>query len=228
MHNSGFGADRRRFMIFSGALALAAAAPFAAQAQDSAKPDLSKDEPAAKAPMDLLMAAPPLPDVWLGDPKAPVTIIEYGSMTCSHCADFEVHTFPLLKANYIDKGKVRFAFREFPLDPLAAAAAMLARCSGDKREAMIELLYQQQKNWAFVDKPLDALRALVKQTGIGDAAFDACLKDQALFENVDAIRDAAAQKFGINSTPTFFINGDKKPGEITPDALDATLAPYFK
>jgi protein-disulfide isomerase len=227
MHNSGNGADRRRFLVIGGALALssalAAVAPSAAQAQS-----LTKDEPAAKTPMDQLMAAQALPDVWLGDPKAPVTVIEYGSMTCSHCADFEIHTFPLLKANYIDKGKVRYAFREFPLDPLAAAAAMLARCSGDKREAMIELLYQQQKNWAFVDKPLDALRALVKQTGIGDAAFDACLKDQALFENVDAIRDMAAQKFGINATPTFFINGDKKPGEITPDALDATLAPYFK
>jgi len=227
MHNSGFGADRRRFLAIGGALALsgalAAAAPSVAQAQS-----LAKDEPSAKGSVDQLMAAPALPDVWLGDPKAPVTIIEYGSMTCSHCADFTLHTFPLLKANYIDKGKVRFAFREFPLDPLAAAAAMLARCSGEKREAMIELLYQQQKNWAFVDKPLDALRSLVKQTGIGDAAFDACLKDQALFENVDAIRDMAAQKFGINATPTFFINGDKKPGEITPDALDATLAPYFK
>ncbi|MGO9941320.1 MAG: thioredoxin domain-containing protein, partial [Rhodoblastus sp.] len=140
-----FGANRRDFLVFGGALAVAGA-PALALAQGE-----SKDAPAAKAPLDLLMAEPPLPDLWMGDAKAPVTIIEYASMTCSHCADFNVRTFPLLKANYIDKGKVRFALREFPLDPLAAAAAMLARCSGDKREAMVELMFAQQKNWAFVN-----------------------------------------------------------------------------
>ncbi|MGO9392699.1 DsbA family protein [Rhodoblastus sp.] len=217
-----FGANRRDFLVFGGALAVAGA-PALALAQGE-----SKDAPAAKAPLDLLMAEPPLPDLWMGDAKAPVTIIEYASMTCSHCADFNVRTFPLLKANYIDKGKVRFALREFPLDPLAAAAAMLARCSGDKREAMVELMFAQQKNWAFVNNPLEGLRDLVKQTGMGQTAFDNCLNDQALFEKVNSIRDTAAQKFGITATPTFFINGDKKPGEIAPEALDEVLAPYFK
>ncbi|WP_294538025.1 DsbA family protein [uncultured Rhodoblastus sp.] len=216
------GANRRNFLMFGGALALAGAS-FQALAQGA-----PKAAPAAKTPLDLLLAEPALPDVWLGDPKAPVTIIEYASMTCSHCADFNVRTFPALKAKYIDTGKVRFALREFPLDPLAAAGAMLARCSGDKREAMVELLFQQQKNWAFVNNPLEGLRDTIKQTGMGPAAFEACLNDQALFEKVNAVRDVAAQKFGINSTPTFFINGDKKPGEIPPEALDEVLAPYFK
>jgi protein-disulfide isomerase len=212
--------------MFGGALAgflAATGASFPALAQAE-----SKDAPPAKATLDLLMAEPALPDLWLGDAKAPVTIIEYASMTCSHCADFNVRTFPLLKANYIDKGKVRFVLREFPLDPLAAAAAMLARCSGDKREAVVELLFQQQKNWAFVNNPLEGLRDVVKQTGMGQNAFDTCLNDQALFEKVNAIRDTAAQKFGINSTPTFFINGEKRPGEIPPEALNEVLAPFFK
>jgi protein-disulfide isomerase len=217
-----FGANRRDFLLLGGALAFAGVSlPTLARGE-------SKNAPLAAPSVDLLLAEPALPDLWLGDAKAPVTIIEYASMTCSHCADFNVRTFPALKAKYIDTGKVRFTLREFPLDPLAAAAAMLARCSGDKREAVVELLFRQQKNWAFVNNPLEGLRDVLKQTGMGPAAFEACLNDQALFEKVNAIRDAAAQKFSINATPTFFINGDKKSGEIPPEALDETLAPYFK
>ena len=209
---------RRGFLFAGGALALTA--PFPAIAQRADAP--------VKAPLDLLMAPQALPDLWIGDPKAPVTIIEYASMTCSHCADFNTKTLPLLKANYIDKGKVRFVLREFPLDPLAAAGAMLARCSGDKREALVELLFQQQANWAFVNDPLEALQNVVKQTGMGKTQFEACLNDQALFDKVSAERDLAGKTFKVNSTPTFFINGDKRPGEITPQALDETLAPYLK
>jgi protein-disulfide isomerase len=212
------GANRRDFLVLGSALALTVPA-FTAHAQTAD----------AKAPLDLLMGPQALPDLWLGDPKAPVTIIEYASMTCSHCAEFNVKSFPKLKADYIDKGKVRFVLREFPLDPLAAAGAMLARCAGDdKREAMVELLFAQQPNWAFVNDPLDALQALVKQTGMGKTQFEACLNDQALFDKVNAERDLAGKTFMVNSTPTFFINGDRKPGEIPAEALDATLAPYFK
>lgn len=222
MSRSRSGATRRGLFGFGVALMMAAA-PFAAHAQQ--KPD---EKAVAKVPLDLLMAEPPLPDLWMGDPKAPVTIIEYASMTCGHCAQFELTTFADLKTKYIDTGKVRYALREFPLDPLAAAAAMLARCSGDKREAVVEFLFQQQKNWAFVNNPLQALRDTVKQTGMGPTAFEACLNDQAMFEKINQIRDTAAQKFGINATPTFFINGEKKSGEIPPAMLDETLAPYFK
>jgi protein-disulfide isomerase len=220
------GATRRHMLGLGAAFALVPAlGPLAARAQQAATPNVAD---AGKVSLELLMSNPPLPDVWLGDPKAPVTIIEYASMTCGHCARFEAEVFPVLKKNFIDAGKVRYAMREFPLDPLAAAAAMLARCSGDKREAMIELLFAQQAHWAFVDKPLEALRDMVKQTGMGQKEFDACLNDQTLFNQIEQMRAQAAQKFGIDATPTFFINGDKKTGEIPANALDKLLEPYLK
>jgi protein-disulfide isomerase len=222
MSRSRFGATRRGLFVRVAAPALAALALGSMPALAQKAPD------AGKAPLDLLMAEQPLPDIWLGDPKAPVTIIEYASMTCGHCARFNTEVFPILKAKYIDTGKVRFTLREFPLDPLAAAAAMLARCSGDKREAVVELLFQQQKNWAFVNNPIEALRDTVKQTGMGHAAFEACLNDQALFDKINQIRNTAAQKFGITATPTFFINGEKRSGEIPAEDLDALLAPFLK
>lgn len=174
-----------------------------------------------------LMAPDALPDVWIGKADAPVTIVEYASMTCSHCAAFHVETYPLLKTNYIDSGKVRFSLREFPLDALAAAAFMLARSAGDKREALVDLLFTQQKNWAFVDKPLDALENTVKQAGIGSDEFKKVLQDKTLYENVLKVRQRAADKFGVNSTPTFFINGERKTGEIAPADLDKLLAPFL-
>ena len=224
------GATRRHMLGLGAAFALApflgpVLGPLAARAQQAASPNAAG---AGKYSPELLMASPPLPDVWLGDPKAPVTIIEYASMTCGHCARFETEVFPVLKKNYIDTGKARYVLREFPLDPLAAAAAMLARCSGDNREAMIELLFAQQAHWAYVDKPLEALRDVVRQTGMGQKEFDACLNDQTLFNKIDRMRSEAVQKFAIDATPTFFINGDKKTGEIPADALDKLLEPYLK
>ena len=123
--------------------------------------------------VDQLMAPGPLPDLVQGSASAPVTIVEYASMTCTHCAAFHEETWPTLKAKYVDSGKVKFILREFPLDPLATAGFMLARCAGpDKRNAIVDLLYTQQKNWAFVDKPLDALAGLVKQAGISQSDFE--------------------------------------------------------
>jgi protein-disulfide isomerase len=104
---------------------------------------------------------------------------------------------------------------------------MLARCAGDKREAMIELLFGQQKNWAFVDKPLDGLSNIVKQTGMGQETFEKCLKDQALYDKVNTVRDRGAEKFGVNATPTFFINGKRVSGEMTVEQLDKELTPLL-
>lgn len=210
-----FPVSRRELLVGASALAALALVPTVAFAQDN------------KFDQKVLLESEALPDVWLGKADAPVTIIEYASMTCSHCADFHEKTYPLLKKNYIDTGKVRFVLREFPLDALAAAAFMLARCSGDKREAMVDLLFSQQRNWAFVDKPLDALGNTVKQAGIGADDFKKCLDDKQLYQNVLAVRQRAADKFGVDSTPTFFINGDRKKGEIAPDQLDKLLAPYL-
>ncbi len=203
---------RRRFLV-AAAFALCAAAPaFADKA------------PSGKVSVDELMAPNALPDVVEGSANAPVTIVEYASMTCSHCAAFHRDVYPELKKNYIDTGKAKFILREFPLDPLATAAFMLARELGDKRDAAVDLLFSQQKNWAFADKPLDGLANVLKQTGIGQEKFEAVLKDQALYENVNKVRDRAAEKFGVGSTPTFFVNGDKYSGEIGLEDWDKIIA----
>lgn len=184
---------------------------------------------AASVPVSELMAGEALPDIALGSSDAPVTIVEYASMTCPHCAAFYANTFPDLKSKYIDTGKVRFIFREFPLDPLAAAASMLARCAGDdRRNAIVDLLFAQQKNWTYTDKPVEALAALLKQTGMSQSTFDACLKNQDLLNKITKVHDHAAEKFGVTATPTFFINGKKENGEMPPAALEKLIDPLLK
>jgi protein-disulfide isomerase len=181
----------------------------------------------ARVDVEQLMAEGALPDVVEGQASAPVTVVEYASMTCSHCAAFANNVYATLKSKYIDTGKVKYILREFPLDPLATAGFMLARCAGDKREAMIALLFTQQKNWAFVDKPLDGLSNIVKQTGMSQESFEKCLKDQALYDKVNLVRDRGAEKFGVNATPTFFINGKRVSGEMTVDQLDKEITPLL-
>ena len=181
----------------------------------------------ARVDVEQLMADEALPDVVEGQANAPVTVVEYASMTCSHCAAFANNVYPTLKSKYIDTGKAKYILREFPLDPLATAGFMLARCSGDKREAMIALLFAQQKNWAFVEKPLDGLSSIVKQTGMSQESFEKCLKDQALYDKVNMVRDRGAEKFGVNATPTFFINGKRVSGEMTVDQIDKEITPLL-
>ncbi|WP_036295694.1 DsbA family protein [Methylosinus sp. PW1] len=205
------------------ALAAAALAVFGLAA-----PAFAQKAPSGKIPVEELMGPNALPDIVEGKADAPITIVEYASMTCSHCAAFHKDVYPALKKKFIDTGKVKFILREFPLDPLATAAFMLARNAGDKRDAVVDLLFAQQKNWAFVDKPLDGLAGVLKQTGLGQEKFEATLKDQQLFENVSKVRDRAAEKFGINSTPTFFINGDKYSGEIPEADLEKILTEKAK
>jgi protein-disulfide isomerase len=209
------GATRR------GALALAAAAlmTFAAAPAHAQ----------STVPLDQLMGPMPIPDVVQGAATAPVTIVEYASMTCVHCAAFHAESWPTLKADYVDTGKVKMILREFPLDPLATAGFMLARCAGpDKRTGIVDLLFTTQKSWAFVDKPIEALLGVVKQAGISQSDFDACLKNQGLYDQINQSRDLAAQKFAVDSTPTFFINGRKMVGELSVDALKKAIDPLLK
>lgn len=191
-------------------------------------PSLSLAAGPAKIPMSDLLAPDALPDVWLGKADAPVTIIEYASMTCSHCAAFHEQTYPKLLKDYIETGKARFVLREFPLDALATAAFMIARYAGDKRTALVDLLFSQQRNWAFVEKPLDALEKIVKQAGVSSETFQKCIADKELYQKVLEVRKRAAEKFGVDSTPTFFINGDRKNGEIAPGDLEKLLQPYLE
>jgi protein-disulfide isomerase len=175
-----------------------------------------------------LMTPGPLGDQALGAANAPVTIVEYASMTCPHCSHFHETTFPEMKKKYIDTGKVRFIFREFPLDPLAAAGSMLARCAGgDKYFPLIDALFSQQKDWV-VQKPLAPMLAIAKQAGFTQQTFDECLANQKMLDGIEESRTQAAQKFNVNSTPTFFINGKIFRGALTPEELDNQMAPYLK
>jgi protein-disulfide isomerase len=180
-----------------------------------------------------LMKPQALPDMALGDPKAPVTIIEYASMTCPHCAHFTETTFPELKKRYIDTGKVRFIFREFPLDNLAAAAFMLARCGAGKDNdsgkyfAMVDTMFKQQQQWA-VEKPLPPLLAIAKQAGFTEQTFDACLANQSILDGIEKVRQVAVDQFKVDSTPTFFINGSKQPGALSIDEMAKVIDPYLK
>jgi len=181
-------------------------------------------EVAVMVPLEQLMAPGPLPDIVQGSATAPGTIVEYASMTCTHCAAFHETIWPDLKAKYVDSGRVKFILREFPLDPLATAGFMLARCAGpDKRNLLIDQLFSQQKNWAFVDKPIQPLLDIVKQTGMSQTDFETCLKNQELYDQVNQSRDRAADAFNIDATPTFFVNGRKLVGELTLADFDRLL-----
>jgi protein-disulfide isomerase len=181
----------------------------------------------APAPADLAQAGPE-GDVVLGSDKAPVTIIEYASMTCPHCAHFSQTTFPELQKRYIDSGKVRFIFREFPLDALAAAGFMLARCAGkDKFMPIVETLFAKQTDWV-VKEPLPALQNIAKQFGFTEGSFKQCLANQKVLDDIQAVRDHAVEKLGVNSTPTFFINGKKMVGDVSIDAMAKEIDPYLK
>jgi protein-disulfide isomerase len=181
-----------------------------------------------EVPLAELMQPGPLGDEVLGAANAPVTIIEYASMTCPHCSHFHKTVYPDLKKKYIETGKVRFIFREFPLDPLAAAASMLARCAGkDKFFPLIEAFFEAQGDWV-VQKPLQPMFAIAKQAGFTQQAFDECLANQQMLNGLEEGRTRAAQKFNVNSTPTFFINGKLYRGALTAEELDKQLAPYLK
>jgi protein-disulfide isomerase len=179
------------------------------------------------SPQDLAVPGP-LGDVALGPENAKVTIIEYASLTCSHCAAFHKDTYPALKQRYVDTGQVRFILREFPLDPLATAGFMLARCDGDaKYYPVTDLLFDQQKTWAFSDKPVDALQQMMRQAGFSQEKFETCLRDQKLYDAVNAVRTRASDKLGVNSTPTFFINGQRHPGNLSIDEIEKIIKPLL-
>jgi len=213
---------RRHFVAGTAALALASTALSALDFRliDSALAQ-------SPSPADLAVQGP-LGDMVLGKDDAPVTIIEYASMTCSHCATFHNTTYPALKSKYIDTGKVKYILREFPLDPLAAGAFMLARCAGkDKYYPMVEVLFQKQKDWV-VQKPIEPLMAIAKQAGFTEESFNSCLQDQKMLEGIEQVRTRASEKLGVNSTPTFFINGKVHRGSLTIEELEKQIAPLLK
>ncbi|TVR10920.1 MAG: DsbA family protein [Salinarimonadaceae bacterium] len=166
----------------------------------------------------------PLTEMAIGDPDAPIEIIEYASLTCSHCGTFHNTTYPLLKERYVETGKVRFIIREFPLDPLALGAFMLARCEEDKYWPIIDMLFEKQREWAYVDRPLDALAQMMRQAGFSQEKFKGCLRDEAVHDGIIAVR-AEGERRGVNSTPTFFIDGERYTGAMSIEEFERILAP---
>ncbi|WP_348652506.1 DsbA family protein [Rhizobium sp. BG4] len=169
---------------------------------------------ALAAAEDDLMTPGPLPEKAFGDEKAPVTVVEYLSMTCPHCRNFHTEMWPEIKKQYVDTGKVRFIFREFPFDPRSTAAFMLARCVGeDKWYPAVDLLFRQQEKWAAAQDGRQALQSTMAITGMGQKEFESCLTDQALLDKVSAVANKG-KALGVDSTPTFFINGKKYAGAL--------------
>lgn len=171
-------------------------------------------------------AEPALKDLALGKEDAPVTIIEYASLTCPHCATFHALALPKLKQDYIDTGKVRLIFRDFPLDGLAARAAMLARCSGpDRYYGFLDVLFRQQKGWATSPKPLDSLAQIARLGGIGADAFNACMANKQVEDYVLKSRLQGQSEFNVTGTPTFVINGKPHKGGYGFEELKAVIDP---
>jgi len=148
-------------------------------------------------------------------------------MTCPHCAHFAETTYPELKKQYIDTGKVKYIFREFPLDPLAAGASMLARCADkDAYYPLIETLFQKQRQWA-VEKPIPQLMAIAKQAGMSEKTFNECLSNQKMLDDMQTEQKRATDKFGVNSTPTIFVNGKKVVGGVSIEELAKIIDPLL-
>jgi len=208
---------RRKILIGAGAAVVVAVAAFAVWRF------------ASDMPADVLTPYG-LPDMAIGNEKAPVTIVEYASMTCPHCAHFNATTFVELKKRYIDAGKVRYILREFPLDELALAGAALARCraNGDAGQylAVVDTLFRRQKEW-LVDEPLEPLTAIAKDLGFTAESFNACLANQPVLDGIEKVRRRAIDKLKVQSTPTLFINGKLYTGDVSIEELAKHIDPYL-
>ena len=201
-------------------------------AETAQKP--AAEVPSAEGDVDMAEVLKPgaLPDMILGEANAPVTIVEYMSTTCPHCAAFHNNTFDAIKTKYVDSGKVRFIVREFPFDPRAAAAFMLARCNPQDTtkltEAaqyypMISMLMKQQEVWAAAQDGREALLQMSKLAGFTQESFQACLTNQKLLDDVNAVRERGAKDFGVAATPTFLINGKRYSGDMSVDTMSALI-----
>ncbi|MES0002591.1 DsbA family protein [Mesorhizobium sp. M0051] len=205
------------------------AAPAAPAKPATAATPAAATAPEAQGTVDMaeLMKPGALPDKQLGKDDAKVTIVEYASMTCPHCAHFAETTFPELKTKYIDTGKARYILREFPFDPSAEAGFMLARCAKDNYFPMVDVLFRQQANWVGVQNTKDALLQISKLAGFTQESFEACLTDQKLLDDVRSVQKRGANEFKVDSTPTFFINGKTYKGAMSIEEMSAIIDPLL-
>ena len=172
-----------------------------------------------------------LPDMALGSAGAPVTIVEFASMTCPHCAHFNETVFPRIKSQYIDTGRLRYVFREFPLDDIALAASTMARCvakdDAPKYFALVDILFKQQKDLAAA--PLATINRIGKQAGFSEQAIKACVDDDpSTKQKINADLKYANEKLGIDGTPTFFVNGERFRGAPVFEEFDKRIKSLLK
>ena len=218
---------RRAFntmLSLTGLAALAGLSPLRFISEALVPEAMAQDAAAVAKPVSL-------PDMALGPKDAAVTITEYASMTCPHCAAFNEQVFPKIKSEYIDTGKIRYVFREFPLDIKAAAGSMLSRCiakdDAAKYFAVTDMLFRQQSDWV-VKNTTETLTRIGKQAGLSQQQVEACLKDQALLDKIAADQKYASDVLKVDSTPTFFINGEKIKGETSFEEFAKKINPLLK
>lgn len=203
--------DRRQLIL--GASTLAATAAFASTGH-------------AAVDIAALHAPPAEGEMAMGPENAKVVVVEYASASCPHCANFYKETFPALKKDYIDTGKIRFIFREFPHNQPALAAFMLARCAPkDKYFPLIDMFFEQQDTWLAA--PLEGLQKIAQLAGFTKESFDACLKNEEVAKGIIAVRDKAEKEFGVDSIPTFFINGELLKGETSIEEFRKKIDPLL-
>jgi protein-disulfide isomerase len=161
----------------------------------------------------------------LGQPEAPITIIEYSSLTCPHCASFHKDTLPTIKKNWIEPGKARLVYRDFPLDGLALRAAALAQCvEGEAYFGFLDALFRGQSRWARAKDPTAALAQLARLAGIDQKTFDGCISDKDVMDRLLKQKVEGTQAYDIESTPTFIINGRRVAGALKPQQFEKILA----
>lgn len=220
----------RNILFLAGGLVLAggllAAAPLTVPAARAETAPLQLAQATAKDPGGVLNIQPG--DHVLGNADAPVTIFEYASLTCPHCAQFHSGVLPELKAKYIDTGKVKLVFRDFPLDNVAARAAMLAECAGPERYfPLLDVLFQSQAQWATAKDPVAELGKIGRLSGLAEADFKACMENTKLAQDIIAKRQGG-EAVGVSSTPTLIINGRLYAGARPMDELEKILQPLLK
>ncbi len=151
----------------------------------------------------------------VGDANAPVTMIEYASLGCPHCANFHFNTYPEIKKNYIDTGKVKLIYRDFPLGRPALAAAMIARCAGSQRYfGMVEVFFSSQKQWGQAKNPIDALKKTARFGGMSGSDVDACLANQSVLDHIQGLARKGQDEHKIQATPSFVIGGETISGGL--------------
>lgn len=163
-------------------------------------------------------------DKMVGKADAPITIIEYSSLTCPHCAKFHKETFPKVKSDWIDTGKAKLIFRDLPWDPLAQATAMISHCSGDRYFAFLDTFFRTQDQWARSPQPLAAIKTIAKLGGMGEEQVDKCIADNGLLNEINTRKDDGMKRYSIDSTPSFVINGKLATGDMSYDEFAKLLA----